>query len=87
MNEFIPLGTKILLKKFIQPKKKASLLVIDQKQKPLARVVETGSEVKYEFNRDDLVRYSPYSPISIDEDNPDLILVDEKEILCIVRLK
>lgn len=90
MTEYIPLGTKVLLKKLPKPeaKKGSLILTTEPKEKMIAEVIKCGYScndlVKCEY-LNKIVRYAPYTAQVIDEDNPDFLIVDEKDIWCIVR--
>lgn len=90
MTEYIPLGTKILLKKLPKPESKpGKILTLDEpKEKMLAEVIDWGDDSKWHEQYipcPTIVRYAPYSAQVIDEENPDYLIVDEKDIWCIVR--
>jgi co-chaperonin GroES (HSP10) len=86
MSNYVPLSTKVLLKKLPkQEVKLGSIITIEEpKEKLIAEVVSYGSECK-NSQLPCVIRYAPYSAHVIDEDNPDYLIVDEKDIWCIVR--
>ena len=87
MTEYIPLGTKVLLKKLPKPEPKpGKILTLDEpKEKMLAEIIAQGFETTDCIAVGDIVRYAPYTAQVIDDDHPEFLIVDEKDIWCIVR--
>lgn len=87
MTQYIPLGTKVLLKKLPKHEAKPGKIITleEPKEKMIAEVISVGFETTDCIAVGDIVRYAPYSAQVIDEDNPEYLIVDEKDIWCIVR--
>ena len=89
MTHYLPLGTKVLLKKLPKqaPKPGVILTINETPEKMISEIVEIGELC----NILDLqwigmkVRYAPYTAQMIDEDNPDFLIIDEKDIWCIIK--
>lgn len=91
MAEYIPLGTKVLLKKLPkQEVKQGSIITIEEpKDKLMAEIVAFGvncsNNIIPDHSEGKIVRYAPYTAHVIDEENPDFLIVDEKDIWCFVE--
>jgi len=89
--KFIPVGTKILIKKLKrEPKKGALIMVKDEKDQCLGGVIDWGPDVSLcdEWENTSLhcriIKYAPYAGMPIDPDDDTLLLIDEKDVLAIV---
>ena len=91
MAEYIPLGTKVLLKKLPKEEVKlGSIITIEEpKDKLMAEILAFGVECSRDIIPDNfegkIVRYAPYTAHVIDEENPDVLIVDQKDIWCFVE--
>ena len=90
MPSYIPLGTKVLLKKLPKPEQKQGTIITlnEPKDKLVAQVISYGENLQGtqwgEFKGLN-VRYAPYTAHVIDESDPDYLIIDDKDIWCIVR--
>ena len=86
MTSYMPLGTKVLIKKLPKEEKKQGVILSlnEPKDKMIGTVIEVAhSNCIVSVN--DVIRYAPYTAQMIDETDPEYLIVDEKDIWCIVR--
>ncbi len=88
MNKYIPLGKKVVLKKIgkSEEDKKGKIMLLSSPKDPLiAEVIYTGNLVSDSIKVNSMVRYAPFTSHVIDDENPNIIIIDEKDIWCIVE--
>lgn len=79
-----PLGKNILVKK-ITEEKKGGLLLPDQYDKPYrATIIDFGSKVDLDIEKDDTLLLVPFSGSKISDADDGYLLVTERDILGVV---
>lgn len=93
MVMYIPLGTKVILKRLPKPETKpGSILTLSEpKEKLMGIVIDFAADLDNThpnpiFGVGRIVRYAPFSAHIIDDSDPDYFIVDRKDIWCVVQV-
>lgn len=86
--KIIPIGTKILVEKLPHAEEiKGCIILRDRPDNYLGTIQSIGEGVTLKgINIGNIVRYTPYGITVVDVDNPQFILIDEKDVIAVVEL-
>ncbi len=85
-----PIGTRILLYKFQRPHvKKSNIIIHDEPERDslMGTIVSIGDGVSIKgINTGDVVKYSDYTAVLVDPDQPNMIIIDEKDVIAVLEI-